>query len=85
MLSYRFRFYPSKAVQAKLQADLEFCRWLCNCLLEEMTMARSEGRKMTKTKTQALIVKLKEEKPELKNSYSKVLQMVNYQVASRLQ
>ena len=81
LLSYRFRIYPSKAVQAKLQEHLELCRWLYNRLLEELKRTREEGRRLTAKDTQALIVKLKrEEKPELGKVYSKVLQMVNYQL-----
>jgi putative transposase len=52
--------------------------------LEELNKAREEGRKIKQTDTQALIVKLKEEKPELKKVYSKVLQMVNYQLWSNI-
>jgi putative transposase len=84
MLSYKFRLYPSKTIQAKLQEQLELCRWLYNRLLEELNKAREEGRKIKQTDTQALIVKLKEEKPELKKVYSKVLQMVNYQLWSNI-
>ena len=80
MLSYKFRLYPSKLIQEKLNKHLELCRWLYNRLLEELNRAREEGRKLTKYNTQALIPKLMEEKPELKNVYSKVLQMVNYQL-----
>ncbi len=32
MLSYKFHIYPSKTVQAKLQEQLELCRWLYNIL-----------------------------------------------------
>ncbi len=84
MLSYKFRIYPSKTAQAKLNEQLELCRWLYNKLLEEVNKARKEGRKITRKDTQALIVKLKQEKPELKSVYSKVLQMVNYQLWSNI-
>ncbi|BDC36537.1 MAG: transposase [Candidatus Methanoliparum thermophilum] len=80
MLSYRFRIYPSKKIEQKLKEHLELCRWLYNRLLEELNKAKSEDRKITKKETQALIVKLKDEKPELKEVYSKVLQMVNHQL-----
>ncbi len=84
MLSYKFRIYPSKTIEAKLNEQLELCRWLYNKLLEEVNKARREDRKITWKDTQALIVKLKQEKPELKNVYSKVLQMVNYQLWSNI-
>ena len=79
-LTYRYRLYPSRGQEEKLLAALEFCRWLYNRLLEEMNRAKAEDKKITQLKTQALIVKLKEEKPELKTVYSKVLQMVNHQL-----
>ena len=82
--SYKFRLYPNKEVERKLEEQMEICRWLYNSLLEEIEKARKEGRKITQKDTQALIVKLKEENPELKKVYSKVLQMVNYQLWSNI-
>jgi len=84
LISYKFRIYPSKTVEAKLNEQLELCRWLYNKLLEEVNKARKVGRKISWKETQALIVQLKQEKPELKNVYSKVLQMVNYQLWSNI-
>ena len=84
MLGYKFRIYPSKFIQSKLQTHLELCRWLYNRLLNEINKARSEGRKITKMETQALIVMLKEEKPELREVYSKTFQMVNHQLWSNI-
>ena len=78
--SYKFKLYPNKEIEKRLEEQLEICRWLYNRLLEEINNARKEGRKITQKDTQALIVRLKEENPELKNVYSKVLQMVNYQL-----
>lgn len=80
MLSYHFRIYPSKAVQQRFAEQLKICRWLYNRLLEEINKAN----KVSKRQTQALIAKLKEEKPVLKLVYSKVLQMVNYQIWSNI-
>ncbi len=84
MLSYKFRLYPNKEVEGRLEEQLEISRWLYNRLLEEINNARKEGRKITQNDTQALIVKLKEENPELKKVYSKVLQMVNHQLWSNI-
>ena len=84
MLGYKFRIYPSKTVQATLQEHLELCRWLYNRLLFELNKAKEEGRKLKQTDTQALIVKLKQENLELRKVYSKVLQMVNYQLWSNI-
>ncbi|MFQ6080510.1 MAG: RNA-guided endonuclease InsQ/TnpB family protein [Candidatus Bathyarchaeia archaeon] len=84
VLSYKFRIYPSKTVQAKLREQLELCRWLYNCLLFELNKAREEGRKVNQQDTQSFIVKLKQENTELDNVYSKVLQMVNHQLWSNV-
>jgi len=84
MLGYRFRLYPSKTIQQKLIQQLDLCRRLYNRLLEELNRAKAEGRRLTQKDTQALIVKLKVEKPELASVYSKVLQMVNYQLWSNI-
>jgi len=43
VLSYKFRIYPSKAVQARLNEQLELCRWLYNRLLFELNKTREEG------------------------------------------
>jgi len=65
--------------------QLELCRWLYNCLLEELNKAKEKGRKIRPLDTQAMIVRLKnDEKPELTGVYSKVLQMVNYQLWSNI-
>jgi putative transposase len=84
LISYKFRIYPSKTVEAKLNEHLELCRWLYNRLLEEVNKARRDGRKITRKDTQALIVKLKQKNPYLNKVYSKVLQMVNYQLWSNI-
>ena len=84
MLSYKFRIYPSATAQLLLSEQLEQCRWLYNCLLEEIDKAKNMGRKITQKDTQSFIVRLKKEKPELNNVYSKVLQMVNYQLWSNM-
>jgi len=84
MISYKFRIYPSKTVQERLNEQIELCRWLYNRLLWECNKAREEGRKLTKREAQAMIIKLKEENSELKRVYSKVLQMVNHQLFSNM-
>jgi len=84
LISYKFRIYPSKTTETRLNEQLELCRRLYNKLLEEVNKARKESRKINWKYTQALIVKLKQERPELKNVYSKVLQMVNYQLWSNI-
>lgn len=80
MLGQKFRLYPSKATEEKLAEQLELCRWLYNRLLEELNAAKEVGQNLTQKETQHLIVELKKKKPELSDVYSKVLQMVNYQL-----
>ena len=85
MLSYRFRLYPSKATEHKLNQQMELCRWLYNRLLSELNLTREKGIKLKRTDTQALIVDLKKHgKPELEGVYSKALQMVNQQLWSNI-
>jgi len=84
MLSYKFRIYPSKTIQKKLQEQLELCRWLYNRLLFELNKAKEESRTLKPKDTQSLIVNLKQENTNLKMVYSKVLQMVNYQLWSNI-
>jgi putative transposase len=84
LLSYRFRLYPSKRTEKVLLQQLDLCRWLYNRLLEELNKTKAEGRRLSQRDAQALIVKLETEKPELEQVYSKVLQMVNYQLWSNV-
>jgi len=80
MLAYRFRIYPSKTQQETMLQHMELCHWLYNQLLK----AKRENPNLRKYDTQRLIVELKKENPELNRVYSKVLQMVNYQLWSNL-
>ena len=84
MITYKFRLYPTEEQEGKLSFVLERCRWLYNRLLEEVNRARGEGRKLKPKDTQALIVLLKEERPELNEVNSKVLQMVNHRLWSNI-
>ncbi|WP_240922727.1 transposase [Thermococcus sp. Bubb.Bath] len=59
---------------------MEVCRWLYNELLRTIR----ENPSLRRTDTQRLIVELKKENPELKEVYSKVLQMVNHQLWNNL-
>jgi len=77
--NYRFRLYPSKVTEEKLLRVLDACRWTYNKLLE-LKKTNHAGR----LQLQAMLVGLKEETLELKNVNSKVLQMVNNQLAYNL-
>jgi putative transposase len=80
VLSFGFRLYPSRLAEQKLYEHLDLCRWLYNRLLEELNTGKSRGRNLSQKETQHVIVELKKQKPELNDVYSKVLQMVNYQL-----
>ena len=55
--SYKFRLYPNKEQERKLEERLEISsRWLYSRLLEERNKARKEGRKITQKDTRLLIV-----------------------------
>ncbi|HEX59172.1 MAG TPA: transposase [Methanomicrobia archaeon] len=84
MIVHKCRLYPTAEQEEKLLFVLEQCRWLYNRLLEEVNKAMEEGRKINQRDTQALIVLLKEERPELKEVNSKVLQMVNHRLWSNM-
>ena len=71
MLSYKFRLYPSKTAERALNRHMGLCRWLYNRLLSELKILQ-KGIKLKQTDTQAFIVDLKKEKPELGEVYSKV-------------
>jgi len=84
LISYKYRAYPDKDTEARLNTALDTCRWLYNRLLEELNVARENGISLKMHKTQAQIVTLKAENPILKEVYSKVLQMVNYTLWSNI-
>jgi len=36
IISYRYTIFPTKEVVQRLLASLDTCRWLYNCLMDEM-------------------------------------------------
>jgi putative transposase len=83
MLSYKFRIYPNKNQKQILEKNLILCKDMYNLLLEQLNKANKEGREK-EIDLQALVAKIKEEKPKFKEVYSKALQMVSYQLKSNL-
>ena len=81
MLSYKFRLYPKKRQEERLMEILELCRHTYNYFL---ALWKRRGRIPSRLELQAQLPKLKEERPELNRVYSKVLQMVLYQLYSNL-
>jgi putative transposase len=81
MLSYKFRLYPNKTLERTLNHQLELCCWLYNRLLSELNLTREKGIKLGMFDLNHLVTHIKRnEKPELKEVYSKALQMVAQQL-----
>jgi len=78
-LTYKFRLYPKKKQEERLLETLELCRQTYNYFL-----AQWRDKIPSRLELQSQLPKLKHEKPELNKVYSKVLQMVLYQLYSNL-
>ncbi len=73
--TFRYRIYPTKSQRSKMTDTLELCRWVYNETLATRKNAyEQEGRSVSYYETKKLLPQWKEEKPELKNVYSQVLQ-----------
>jgi putative transposase len=81
MRTHKFRLYPSKATEQKLQRTLDLCRFTYNNLLDEF----SSWENISRYELQLRIVDLQICYPELKEVYSKTLQYENYRLFSNLQ
>ena len=68
MNTYKFRLYPTKETEGKMQWTLNKCRFVYNEMLETL------GEGARKADVQRYIIVLKEEHPELKEALSLVLQ-----------
>ena len=71
MISYKFRLYPSKEQQDRLEYTLDICRRTYNELLSELNSG------FTKLELSNYLLDLKACYPELKQVYSKSLQVEN--------
>lgn len=76
--TYKFRIYPKKAEQEKLEIAREVCRQTYNHLLAEL----NEG--FTKNELQNFLLDLKAADPEMDKVHSKVLQMENQRLFANL-
>jgi putative transposase len=75
--TFRYRIYPTKRQQSLLQEQLNECRWLYNCLLEQRRNAWEQEKKfISRFDQHKSVVVLKKERPSLNNVYSLVLQDV---------
>jgi putative transposase len=80
MIAYKFRMYPSKEQEERLDFALEICRQTYNNLLSDL-QGQTE---INRNKIQHKIVKLKKENPEITQVYSKTLQYECYRLFSNL-
>ena len=71
MISYKFKLYPNKEQKEKFELSLNICRQTYNHLLAEL----SNG--FRKNELSNFLLDLKVCSPEMKNVYSKVLQVEN--------
>jgi putative transposase len=75
--TFRYRLYPTKAQESKMQATLDECRWLYNHLLEARQAAWEERHESLGLYHQhATLPALKVERPALATVHSQVLQNV---------
>jgi putative transposase len=74
---FRYRFKPTKAQIAKLNEQLELCRWVYN---ETLAMRKNaweqEGKSVSYFETKRMLPIWKESKPQLNSVHSQVLQDV---------
>lgn len=77
MLGYRYRIYPSKAQETKLEHTLSLCCELYNAALQERRDAyRMAGKSIRYLDQQNQLPEIKELRPELNGIHSQVLQDV---------
>jgi len=77
--TYKFRLYPTKANEKKLQWTLDQCRYVYNYLLEKKSKSDLSRWELSK-----LLPKLKIEKPELQDVYARTLQCENNRLHSNI-
>lgn len=76
--TYKFRLYPKKSEQDKLELSLEVCRQTYNNLLAGL------DEMFTKNELQNYLLDLKVVNPQMNEIYSKVLQMENQRLFGNL-
>lgn len=80
VITQKFRLYPDKNQEQKLLETLDKCRFIYNKMLEGL----NNQTKPNRFELQKSIPKIKEQYPELKEVYSKVLQYESYRLFSNL-
>src|SRR3989440_319827 len=77
----KYRIYPTKKQEKKLNETLEECRWLYNHLLEmRKTAYEQDGLSLTCFQQQNTFPVLKQERPSLSDVHSQILQNVAVRV-----
>jgi putative transposase len=75
--AYKFRIFPTKAQETKLEATLRLCRELYNAALQERRDAyRMVGKSLNYYDQANQLAEIKEGRPDLKEVHSQVLQDV---------
>jgi len=80
MRNHKFRLYPNKKTEEKLEYNLELCRQTYNNLLAEL----QKQKVIDKAQIQGIIPDMKICEPKLKDVYSKTLQYESYRLFSNL-
>ncbi len=81
MKTFKYRIRPSKGQRTKLLQTLEVCRWVYNETLAIRKKAWEQERKtLSLYDTNKLLTLWKQEHPELKGTFSQVLQNVQERV-----
>jgi len=79
--AYKFRIYPTKSQETKMEMHLDLCRWTYNKNLEiRKTAWEKESKSLSKYETNNMLPEWKENNPELKEVFSQVLQNVHERV-----
>ena len=77
IIAYKFRIYPTKAQQSKLNWTLDQCRFLYNCALEHRkTSYKRHGKSFNYYDQANSLKEIKELLPEFRQVHSQVLQEV---------
>ena len=76
-LTYKYRLRPTRLQVSQLEQTLEVCRWVYNeTLATRKNTYEQTGQNLGYYKTKSLLPDWKQDKPELKNVHSQVLQNV---------
>jgi putative transposase len=75
--NYKFRVYPTKQQEKKLENNLDVCRWLYNHYVKNV-----KNRLFSRNDMNYMLTELKQSEPWLYNYHAKMLQMVSTQISS---